>query len=87
MNVIFIMMKGMECLLSGKNIKKQKSSCTDHRESCQERMKRKMDGLGFIDGEKNREKKKAMRVCSILAWTVLIVMWAVLAAQSIGVMG
>lgn len=46
-----------------------------------------MDGFGFIGGEKSRERKKAMRVCSILAWTVLIVMWAVLAAQSIGVMG
>lgn len=45
-----------------------------------------MDGFGFIGEEKGREKKKVMRVCSILAWTVLILMWAVLAARSIGVM-
>lgn len=46
-----------------------------------------MDGFEFINDEKNREKKKVIRVCSILAWTALILMWAVLAARSIGVMG
>lgn len=46
-----------------------------------------MDGFDFIGEEKNREKKKVMRVCSILAWMALILMWAVLAARSIGVMG
>ena len=44
-----------------------------------------MDGFEFINDEKGREKKKVMRVCSILAWMVLILMWAVLAARSIGV--
>lgn len=46
-----------------------------------------MDGFGFINDERDKEKKKVMRVCSILAWTALILMWAVLAARSIGVMG
>lgn len=48
---------------------------------------KKMDGFGFIGEEKGSERKKVMRVCSILAWTALILMWAVLAARSIGVMG
>ncbi len=45
-----------------------------------------MDGFRFINDERDKEKKKVMRVCSILTWTVLILMWAVLAARSIGVM-
>lgn len=46
-----------------------------------------MDGFRFINDERDKEKKKVMRVCSILTWTALILMWAVLAARSIGVMG
>lgn len=46
-----------------------------------------MDGFGSIEKEKNTEKKKLIRAGSILAWTLLILMWAVLAARSIAVMG
>lgn len=45
-----------------------------------------MDGFGFVNDEKNREKKKLIRAGSVLVWTVLILMWAVLAARSIVVM-
>ena len=46
-----------------------------------------MDGFGFMNDEKEKEKKKLIRTGSILAWAALILMWAVLAARSIVVIG
>lgn len=86
MNVIFIMMREMKCLLSGNNIRNKKLFQAAGSGNIW-RKDEKMDGFEFINDEKNREKKKVMRVCSVLAWTALILMWAVLAARSIGAMG
>lgn len=71
------MTKGMESLRLGK-IEKDRQM---------EKGKTEMDGFGFIGGEKSREKKKMVKVCSVLAWTAMLLMWAALAASSVGVMG
>lgn len=46
-----------------------------------------MDGFGFAEDEKSREKKKLVKAGSILAWATLILVWAVLAARSTVMIG
>lgn len=53
----------------------------------QRKEEKMMDGFGFAKDEKHRERKKLMRAGYVLAWTVLILMWAVLAARSTVMMG
>lgn len=45
-----------------------------------------MDGFQFMN-KRDGEKKKLIRTGSILAWTALILIWALLAARSIVVIG
>ncbi|MCM1127297.1 MAG: hypothetical protein NC429_12595 [Lachnospiraceae bacterium] len=56
-------------------------------EICRRKGEKMMDGFGFAKDEKRRERKKLMRAGYVLAWTVLILMWAVLAARSTVMMG
>lgn len=42
---------------------------------------------GYIGEEKSREKKRFVKAGYALAWVAMILMWAVLASQSLGIVG
>lgn len=40
-----------------------------------------------MEEEKSRERKRIVKAGYTLAWVVVILMWAVLASQSLGIVG